>query len=389
VGSNLFLGVIYNLIGGFASATNFIPFRQIKRWSWEVYWVIQGFAAWVIAPVVMALLFVPHLGAVLAEAWRANPHNIGLVLLFGALWGVGGLAFGLAIRYLGFALGYSIALGLCMVFGTLVPPIYHGQILAIAHTHSGQVTLLGVLICFIAVAVNGAAGLSKEQEIDPETMIESGEQNFSFGKGIVIAILAGLMSAFFAFGLDAGAPIAAITKPHLLVAGRLDIWQNLPVLIVILWGGFLTNVVWSAILIFKNSSFRQFAGEPGVNPMRAAPTAGDTLVDFDPLDASTFDRIAPHTLVANYLFAILAGVLWYFQFFFNSMAKTRMGIYDFSSWTLLMASIIFFATLWGLLLKEWKGTSARTKALVTAGLALLVGSILIIGYGNYLLSPHQ
>jgi L-rhamnose-H+ transport protein len=389
VGSNLFLGVFYNLIGGFASATNFIPFRQIKRWSWEVYWVIQGFAAWIIAPAVMALLFVPHLGVVLAEAWHTNPHNIGLVILFGALWGVGGLTFGLAIRYLGFALGYSIALGLCMVFGTLVPPIYHGQILAIAHTHSGQVTLFGVLICFIAVAVNGAAGLSKEKEIDPETMIESGEQDFSFGKGIVIAILAGLMSAFFAFGLDAGAPIAAITKPHLLAAGRLDIWQNLPVLIVILWGGFLTNVVWSAVLIFKNSSFRQFAGEPGVNPMRAAPTSGDTLVDFDPLDASTYDRIAPHTLVANYLFAALAGIIWYFQFFFNSMAKTKMGIYDFSSWTLLMASIIIFATLWGLLLKEWKGTSPRTKALVTVGLALLVGSILIIGYGNYLLSLHQ
>jgi L-rhamnose-H+ transport protein len=123
--------------------------------------------------------------------------------------------------------------------------------------------------------------------------------------------------------------------------------------------------------------------------MRAAPTSGDTLVDFDPLDASTYDRIAPHTLVANYLFAALAGIIWYFQFFFNSMAKTKMGIYDFSSWTLLMASIIIFATLWGLLLKEWKGTSARTKALVTAGLALLVGSILIIGYGNYLLSLHQ
>ena len=142
----------------------------------------------------------------------------------------------------------------------------------------------------------------------------------------------------------------------------MDLWQNLPILVVLLWGGFLTNIVWSAILIFQNGSIRQFVGEPGVNPMRAAPTAGDTLVDFDPLDASTYDRIAPRTLIANYLYAALAGVLWYFQFFFNSMAKTKMGIYDFSSWTLLMASIIIFATLWGILFKEWKGTSARTKA---------------------------
>ena len=389
MGSNLFLGVIYNLIGGFASATNFIPFRQIKRWSWEVYWVIQGFAAWIVAPIAMAALFVPHVFAILAEAWHADPHNVALVVLFGALWGVGGLTFSLAIRYLGFALGYSIALGLCMVFGTLVPPIYHGQILAIAHTHSGQVTLFGDLIGFFAVAVNGAAGLSKEKEISPDALIESGEQNFSFGKGIAIAILAGLMSAFFAFALDAGAPIAAIAKPHLLAAARLDVWQNLPVLIVILWGGFLTNFVWSAILILKNRSYRQFTGEPGVNPMRAAPPAGDTMVDFDPLDASTYDRIAPVTLVANYLFAALAGIIWYFQFFFNSMAKTKMGIYDFSSWTLLMASIIVFATVWGLLLKEWKGTSARTKLLVAAGLALLIASILTIGYGNYLLFLHR
>jgi L-rhamnose-H+ transport protein len=389
LGSNLFLGVIYNLIGGFASATNFIPFRQIKRWSWEVYWVIQGFAAWIIAPTLFAYIFVPNLFGVLHDAYATHPHEFLLTILFGALWGVGGLTFGLAIRYLGFALGYSIALGLCMVFGTLIPPIYHHQIVSIAHTHSGQVTLLGDLICFIAVAVNGAAGYSKEEEIAPETKIESGEQSFSFGKGLAIAILAGLMSAFFAFGLDSGAPIAAIAKPALLAAGKPDIWQNLPVLIVILWGGFLTNVVWSAILIGRNGSVRQFAGEPGINPMRAAATSGDTLVDFDPLDASTYDRIAPRTLVANYFYAALAGVIWYFQFFFNSMAKTKMGIYDFSSWTLLMASIIIFATLWGLALKEWAGTSARTKLLVTAGLLLLVAAILIIGYGNYLLSLHQ
>ncbi len=198
---NAFIGVIYNLIGGFSSATNFIPFRQIKRWSWEVYWIIQGFSAWIVAPTLLACIFVPHMWSVIAAA-HADPanHAIAYTVLFGVLWGVGGLTFGLAIRYLGFALGYSIALGLCMVFGTLIPPIYHGQIMAIAHTHSGQITLLGVLICAIAVAVNGAAGYSKEKEIGADATIESGEQTFAFGKGLAIAILAGLMSAFFAFG---------------------------------------------------------------------------------------------------------------------------------------------------------------------------------------------
>ena len=390
MGPNPFLGVIYNLIGGFSSATNFIPFRQIKRWSWEVYWIIQGFAAWIIAPTLLACLFVPNMWSIIAQA-HADPNNhaITYTVLFGALWGIGGLTFGLAIRYLGFALGYSIALGLCMVFGTIIPPIYHGQIMAIAHTHSGQITLLGVLICAIAVAVNGAAGYSKEKEIDPDSTIESREQTFEFGKGLAIAILAGLMSAFFAFALDSGAPIAAIAKTHLLAAGHNDIWQNLPILVVLLWGGFFTNIIWSAILIYQNGSIRQFIGEPGVNPMRAVPTSGDTMVDFDPLDASTYDRIAPSTLIANYLYAALAGVLWYFQFFFNSMAKTKMGIYDFSSWTLLMASIIIFATLWGFIFKEWKGTSVHTKTLVATGLILLVGSTIVIGYGNYLLSLHQ
>ena len=141
-----------------------------------------------------------------------------------------------------------------------------------------------------------------------------------------------------------------------------------------LWGGFITNFVWSLILIFQNNSFKQFAGEPGINPMRAAATSGDTLVDFDPLDPSTYDRLAPRTLISNYIFAAMAGVIWYFQFFFYSMGQTKMGKYDFSSWTLHMASIIIFATLWGLALKEWHGTSMRTKLLVTCGLSLLVGS---------------
>ena len=156
-----------------------------------------------------------------------------------------------------------------------------------------------------------------------------------------------------------------------------------PVLIVVLWGGFLTNFIWSAILILKNHSAKQFAGEPGLNPMRATHASGDTLVDFDPLDPSTYDRLAPKTLVANYLFAAMAGIIWYFQFFFYSMGQTKMGKYDFSSWTLHMASIIIFATLWGLFLKEWHGTSRRTKILVASGLFLLVSSTVIVGYGNY------
>jgi L-rhamnose-H+ transport protein len=384
VGPNPFVGVIYHWIGGFASATNFIPFRGIKRWSWEIYWLIQGVAAWLIAPIALASLLIPHLFNVLHASYQQHPEAVLYAVAFGALWGVGGLTFGLAIRYLGIALGYAIALGLCTAFGTLVPPIFHHQIGTIAHERSGQTILFGVLVCLVAVAVNGAAGLSKEREITPEEKAEAGERDFSFVKGVLIAILAGFMSSFFAFGLDAGSPIAAIARIELVADGRQDLFQNLPVLVVVLWGGFATNFVWSAILIFRNKSAGQFAGQPGINPMRAAATTGDTLMDFDPTDLSAIQRLSSATLVRNYLFAALAGVIWYFQFFFYSMGQTKMGKYDFSSWTLHMASIIIFATLWGLVLKEWKGTSRRTKTLVTCGLLLLIASTVIVGYGNYL-----
>jgi L-rhamnose-H+ transport protein len=384
MGSNPFLGVIYHWIGGFASATNFIPFRGIKRWSWEIYWLIQGIAAWLIAPLVLAGLLVPNLFQILHTAYATKAQSFWIAILFGMLWGVGGLTFGLAIRYLGIALGYAIALGLCTAFGTLVPPIFHGQLLTIAGERSGQIILLGILICLVAVAVNGAAGLSKEREITPEERAETGERDFSFVKGVLIAIGAGFMSSFFAFGLDAGAPIGAIAKAHLIATGKPEVFQNLPVLVVVLWGGFATNFIWSVILIIRNRSFEQFIGSPGRNPMRAVATSGDTLVDFDPTSSAQRSKLSSGTLVRNYLFAALAGVIWYFQFFFYSMGQTKMGRYDFSSWTLHMASIIIFATLWGLALKEWKGTSGRTKALVACGLALLIGSTLVVGYGNYL-----
>ncbi len=378
MGANPLIGVIYHWIGGFASATNFIPFRRIRRWSWEIYWIIQGVAAWLIAPLAIASIFVPHLFLILKEAPRSS---LGWALLFGVLWGVGGLTFGLSVRYLGVALGYAIALGLCTAFGTLIPPIYSGKIVTIAHTHSGQITLLGVAVCLLAVVINGLAGWSKEREVTPEEKVEIGESEYSLLRGVIVAVFAGIMSSFFAFGLAAGKPIGNVAKAHLLADGRLDLWQNLPVLVVVLWGGFATNLIWSVILIVKNRSMAQFAGEPGDNPMRAGAVSGDTLQDVDPVDFAA-QRIAPKVLMQNYFFAALAGVIWYFQFFFYSLGQTKMGRYDFSSWTLHMASIILFATLWGLVLKEWKGTSKRTRILVALGLATLIGSTLIIGWGN-------
>ena len=371
MGPNPLIGVVYHWLGGLASASNFIPFRGIQRWSWEIYWIIQGIAAWIVAPMILGLLLVPDMFAILRGA---PSSSLAYACFWGVMWGVGGLTFGLAIRYLGIALGYAIALGFCTAFGTLMPPIFSGQMSSILRESSGQVILAGVGVCMLAIAVSGLAGYSKEHEITIEDRAAAGERDFSFGKGLAVAIFAGIMSSCFAYGLAAGKPIAEVARVALIAHHRLDLWQNLPVLVVVLWGGFLTNFLWSLFLIVKNHSFAQFAGAPGINPMGAAsemPEEGNL-------------RLSGKTLAKNYILAALAGVIWYFQFFFYSMGQTKMGKYDFSSWTLHMASIILFATLWGVALHEWQGTSRRTKSLVALGLFLLVGSTVVVGYGNYL-----
>ena len=380
MGPNPLIGVIYHWIGGLASATNFIPFRPIKRWSWEIYWLIQGFAAWIVAPSVIAWLFVPNLAKILHDSpsdafWHA--------IIWGTLWGIGGLTFGLSIRYLGIGLGYAIALGFCTAFGTLMPPLFSGQIVTIIHQRGGQVILLGVFVCLLAIAVNGLAGYLKEREVPAEEKAALGERDYSFTKGLAVAIFAGIMSSCFAYGLTAGKPIALLAHSELLAANRADLWQNLPVLIVVLWGGFFTNFIWSVFLIVRNRSAGQFLGAPGSNPM-GTPATGETLTDVDPTNLHNELRLPPSTLVRNYILAALAGVIWYFQFFFYSMGQTKMGKYDFSSWTLHMASIIIFATLWGIALKEWQDTTPRTRLCVTCGLFLLIASTVVVGYGNYL-----
>lgn len=372
------IGTFYHWLGGLASASNFIPFRPIKRWSWEIYWIIQGFAAWILAPLALGLLLVPHLFAIIAHAPAGTLRT---QVIWGALWGIGGLTFGLSVRYLGIALGYAISLGLCTAFGTLMPPLFAGQLGTIAGTRGGRTVLLGVGVCLVAIAVNGAAGYFKERDTSAEDKAIAGERDFSFGKGLAVAIFAGIMSACFAYGLDAGKPLAAIARRSLLSEGRTDLWQNLPVLVVVLWGGFATNLLWSAYLIVKNRSAAQFIGAPGSNPMGTSATTGETL-QYDP--RALMQRLSSTALLRNYSLALLAGVTWYFQFFFYSMGDTLMGKYSFSSWALHMASIIIFATLWSIVLREWRGTSPRTYLLMILGLSLLVFSTLMIGYGDYL-----
>lgn len=366
---NPFLGVVYHWTGGLSAASCYLPFRGIRRWSWEIYWLVQGCVSWILAPAVFAALLVPGTmgilhgasGGVLFYAW-----------FWGAMWGIGGLLFGLGVRYLGIALGYTIALGFSTAFGTLVPPLFAGELAGIARERSGQVTLAGVGMCLLAIVLSGFAGRMKERELarasglpeeDADAVIADAEEaaapgghgEYAFGRGIVVASMAGIMSACFAYGLAAGKPMSEAAKTLLLSQGRSDLWQSLPALVVVLWGGWFTNALWCGVLLVKNRSAAELVR--GVE----APV-----------------------MVRNYLFAAAAGLLWYLQFFFYSMGQTKMGWYDFSSWTMHMAGTILFATVWGAVLHEWRGTSARTKLMGAAGFVMLVASTLVVGYGNYL-----
>ena len=360
MGPNPFLGVFYHWLGGLSSGSCYLPFRGIKHWAYETYWLLQGFVSWIIAPIAIGSLLVPNLMSILHQA---PMRSIELAYFWGFMWGIGGLTFGLSVRYLGQSLGYAIALGLTAAFGTLMPPLFAGELGNIAHTRSGQFILLGVAVCLAGIVLTGLAGMRKESELSEEAKKDAVKE-FNFGKGLLVAIFAGIMSACFAYGLAAGKPIAVISKTYLLATGRADLWQNLPVLVVVLLGGFTSNFIWSITLILRNQTASDYLGLPSKKALATSLGAA----------AAIPARLDWKTLSANYLFSIATGLMWYFQFFFYSMGQTKMGRYDFSSWTLHMASIIIFSTLWGVMLKEWTATSRNTRVLVALGLGVLVCS---------------
>jgi len=354
--ANPALGVMLHAIGGLASASFYIPYKRVRRWSWETYCGRACFFAWIVAPWVLMLLLAPKGLEVLAQT---PPKTLFWTYFFGVLWGIGGLTFGLTMRYLGIALGYAVALGLCALFGTLVPPIFKGEFGQIATSLGGQIELAGVLVCLVGIAGSGLAGISKERELSPEKKKES-VREFNLVKGLLVAVFAGVMSASMSYGFSAGEDIAKLAVAN----NTPDLWKNQPVWVVIMAGGFTTNFIWCVILNIRNKSWGQYVGR-GCLPASAGEPAG-TLA----------------SVVVNYALCALAGTMWYLQFFFYGMGATKMGKYGFSSWSLHMGSIIIFSTFWGLGLKEWHGTSRRTKKLVAVGLALLVLSMAVIGYGT-------
>ena len=246
--------------------------------------------------------------------------------------------------------------------------------------HSG-----GVAICLLGIAVAGAAGVSKEREMSVEQKRASIKE-FDLKKGLLVATFSGVMSACFAYGLAAGDPIKSITVQH----GTAGLWQGLPVLVVVLGGGFTTNFIWCVILNVRNRTGYQYFQSQirGGIPKRSEEHILEAITDAPAEEMAVAVAVKSETpfrapMLPNYWFSALAGTTWYMQFFFYTMGETQMGRFKFSSWTLHMASIIIFSTLWGIALKEWEGSGTKTKLLVGLSLLVLVTSTVVVGYANY------
>ena len=327
---NIVSGLLIIAIGAFCQSSSYVPINKIKEWSWESYWIVQGVFAWLVFPLIGALLAVPR-GESLFALFAANPKASLLTMLFGVLWGVGGLTFGLSMRYLGVALGQLLALGTCSALGAILGPVLTGH----AHDLTSSV-IIGVVVTLIGIAIIGIAGAMKSASL-PEEERKKAVKDFNFGKGIAVALLAGFMSACFNIGLSFGEPLSWAQTP--------DIFKGLPATLLVTVGGFITNACYCFYQNAKNKTW----GDYGKGSLWGH----------------------------NLLFCALAGLLWYSQFFGLSLGKGFLSsspVLITFSWCILMALNVVFSNIWGIILKEWKGVSQKTVVVLVLGLAVLIVS---------------
>lgn len=324
----LIIGLLIIAIGAFCQSSCYVPINKIKSWSWESYWLVQGVFAWLVFPLLGALLAVPQ-GESLLAMYAANGKASLMTLFFGVLWGIGGLTFGLSMRYLGVALGQSIALGTCAGLGAILGPVFTGH----AHDLTSSV-IIGVVVTLIGIAIIGVAGAMKSAAL-PEEEKKKAVKDFNFGKGIVVALLCGFMSACFNIGLSFGTTLTWENTP--------DIFKSLPATLLVTVGGFITNVCYCLFQNGRNKTWSDY---------RQKSVWGHNL-----------------------LFCALAGLLWYSQFFGLSLGKGFLSAYPALitfSWCILMSLNVVFSNVWGIILKEWKGVSRKTIAVLVTGIIVLI-----------------
>lgn len=324
------LGLLIIAVGAFCQSSSYVPINKIKEWNWESFWLVQGVFAWLVFPFLGAHLAVPD-GESLLALYASSPGESLLTILFGALWGIGGLTFGLSMRYLGVALGQSIALGTCSALGAILGPVFTG--------HAADLTsavIIGVVVMLAGIAIIGIAGGMKSASL-PEEEKKKAVKDFNFPRGIAVALLAGFMSACFNIGLSFGAGLNWEDTP--------EIFKSLPATALVTFGGFITNAAYCLFQNGKNRSFKDYG--------------------------------SGRLWKCNILFCALAGLLWYSQFFGLSLGKGFLAgsatLLTFS-WCILMALNVTFSNVWGIILKEWKGVSRRTAVVLIVGLAVLVFS---------------
>ncbi|HSH19804.1 MAG TPA: L-rhamnose/proton symporter RhaT [Draconibacterium sp.] len=366
---NVILGILFHSLGGGASGSWYMPYNWVKQWRWEIYWITGGVFSWLIMPYLAVVFTIPDWQGILQAS---NGSIIRNTYIMGLLWGVGGLTYGLAIRYLGMSLGNSVLLGITSVVGSLglpvlrnVPGIAEMIPSGIAFTDllastGGLIVLLGIVILLAGIILSGRAGIKKDKDLG--NIKEGVNSEFKLSKGLIIAAISGVLSAFFSFGIDAGKEMAVIARslaveqnyPFLTQEGGSFkyLFENNIIFFVILWGGLTTNFIWTTALILKNK------------------TGGDFV-----------DKKTP--LLSNYLFCALAGTTWFLQFFFYGMGETKIGN-GASSWTLHMATIILTANLWGFYRKEWKGVSKKTYNMILMGIGAILLSVIVIGIAKWL-----
>lgn len=348
---NPFLGVALHSIGALSSSSCYTPQKKTKLWSWEIYWIMTATFAWLILPIAGAFLTIPNYLDVLA----ASPKDVMLRTFgLGIVYGVGGLSFGLGIRYIGFSLNYAIAIGISAGLGTLFPLIWHPndgfvwEIFDKFSTLPGQIVLTGILVSLCGIALCGWAGLLRERAGGDSP------SHYSFNIGVPLAITAGVLSAVFNFALLAGEPL----EKAAVAAGASDLLKMNAIYPFSNGGAFVTNFVWCVVLISRNRTGGQFF---------ALPDKGVGTLGF------------------YYLMAFLSGAFWYFQFFFYGMGHAHMGTtYGFTSWALHMAMLILFSNIYGWLFREWEGVGTHPRRVLHIGMAVIVVATLIITYGNYL-----
>ncbi len=330
---NTIIGLLIIAVGSFGQSSSYVPIKKVKEWSWESFWLTQGIFAWLVFPFLGALLAVPE-GSSLCHILSVDTAAALKAMGYGVLWGIGGLTFGLSMRYLGVALGQSIALGTCSAFGTIIPALMKGTDL---FSGSGLILLLGVCVTLAGIAIIGYAGSLRAQSMSEEER-KAAVKDFALTKGLIVALTAGVMSACFALGLEAGEP--------LVVDGASELFKTLPATLMVTCGGFLTNAAYCLYQNGKNKTFGDY---------------GKTSL-----------------LVNNLLFCALAGLLWYSQFFGLGMGKSFLepgSVMMAFSWCILMALNVVFSNVWGIILKEWKGVSSQTITVLLIGLAVLIFSL--------------